>query len=487
MRKLARDDAKPALAGSGKMLAHADSRVSETAFAPSPLEREESRFDGSPAILADLMIAALLAPGGGLISLDPDGESAVLANRRGNATVAELAVPADVAAAAIGRLARMAGLDPLAESGSITETRAARLAVRVGSDDAEILVTIGATALGMSAELRLLLFHGKPVEQLPLAQLKRCQSCAAYQPPLRQRCDIDGGVLREVWDDPRPGGTIGVYRLLSLLGEGAVGQVFAAEHALIQRPVAIKILRARLATDRAVDSRFLFEARATCRLHHPNVVEVTDYGVLVSGCPFIVMERLDGASLELRLSGARSLRPGLALRIAHATALGLSAAHDAGVIHNDLKPSNVILLAGSTDEAPRLKIVDFGAASLAGGKDDGLLVGTAAYMAPERIGGEPSGVRSDVYSLGVMLYRMLSGLLPFDAKDVNAMLVAHVKEAPEPLVSPHGALPSRVVRVVMRALEKKPSERYQTMRQVLGDIEGALGSLDAPDWRRWLP
>ncbi|MGO8997031.1 MAG: serine/threonine-protein kinase [Polyangiaceae bacterium] len=462
--------------------------AAETVFAQSTDDvRSASPLDAPPAILADLMVCALLRPGGCLVSLDPEGESAALAIRRGNATIAEFGVSGDVAAAAIGRLALMTGLDPLAERGSLVGPRAARLAVRVGGDDAEILVTLGATGLGVSAELRLLSLHGRAIEHRPLSQLRRCTSCGAFQPPTRERCEVDGGALRELFDDPKPGGTIGVYRLLSKLGEGATGEVFAAEHALIERRVAIKVLRASMVSEPASESRFLFEARAATRIHHPNVVEVTDYGVLPSGSPFIVMERLVGDSLERRLEPARALEPTAALRIARATALGLCAAHDGGVIHNDLKPSNVILLHDSTDEAPKLKIVDFGAASIAGAKDDGVIVGTAAYMAPERIYGEPSDVRSDVYSLGIMLYRMLSGRLPFAGETANAMFRAHVKDAPRPLTSPFGVLPGRVGRLLARALEKKPSERYQTMEQVVVDIDHALRSLETAGWRRWLP
>jgi len=454
--------------------------------APPPDARAPTPFDTTPAILADLMIASLLGPSGDTVSLDPDDESAILTLRLGNATAARLAVSADVAAAAIGRLARMAGLDPLTERDSPTETRTARMAIRAGGDAAEVLVTIGATARGLVAEVRLLTLRGRAAEHRPRAQLRRCTVCGTFQPPLRQRCEIDDGALRDVWDEPKIGGTLGAYLLRSRLGEGAMGEVFAAEHALIGRQVAIKVMRARPAADPALESRFLFEARATSRLRHPNVVEVTDYGVLVSGSPFIVMERLQGESLEQRIAHGRALEPRAALRVARATALGLGAAHEGGVIHNDLKPSNVFLLSDSSDEAPRLKVIDFGAASLAGAQDE-VVLGTAAHMAPERISGEPSDVRSDAYSLGVMLYRLLSGGLPFDAEDAPAMFVAHATKTPKPLTSPHGVLPSRVVRVVMRALEKKPSERYQTMTHLIVDIDHALGSFDAPGWRRWLP
>ena len=111
------------------------------------------------------------------------------------------------------------------------------------------------------------------------------------------------------------------------------------------------------------------------------------------------------------------------------------------MIHNDLKPSNVILLGEASEEAPRLKVIDFGAASPAGAKDDGMVVGTAAFMAPERVFGDPSDARSDAYSLGIMLYRMLSGALPFDAPDASAMFLAHVRQTPRPLVSPSGSCP----------------------------------------------
>jgi hypothetical protein len=440
-----------------------------------------------PAALTDLMIAALLKAGGGLIALDPEGAAAVVALRRDNATVSQVTLSSDVAAAAIGRLARMTGLDPLAERDALTGPRTARLSVRVGADAAEILVTLGATTLGMSAELRLLSTNGRAPTHRLTAQLKRCASCGAFQPTLRQRCERDGGALREVWDDPTPGGTIGPYVLRSILGHGAMGQVFGAEHALIERQVAIKVLRPRMATDPAFESQFLFEARATSRLRHPNVVEVTDYGVLESGSPFIVMERLFGESLDRRVSRGRALDALVALRITRAVALGLRAAHDGGVIHNDLKPSNVIVLQDSSDEAPLIKIVDFGAASLVGATDDGVLLGTAAFMAPERINGEPSDGRSDIYSLGVMLYRMLSGRLPFDAADSTLMFVAHLTAMPKPLESPFGVLSSRAVRVVTRALSKKPSERYQTMDQMIVDLDNAIASSSAIGWRRWLP
>jgi serine/threonine protein kinase len=432
------------------------------------------------------MIAGVVGPGGGRASLDADGELASFSLRRGNATLASLAVPGDVAAATIARLAVACGLDPLVERDSLTAPHTARLHVRVGIGTGEILVTLGTTARGMSLELHLLSFAGQAVEQRRLAQLKRCITCGAYQPTVRQRCENEGGALREVWDDPRPGGTVGIYRIHALLGQGGCGHVFAGEHALLERPVAIKVLLARLASDIAFESRFLLEARAASRLRHPNLVEVADYGVLQSGSPFLVMERLTGESLERRI-GRGPLTTDLALRITRAIALGLSAAHEGGVIHNDLKPSNVILLEGTPPEDPGVKVIDFGAASLAGAKGDGVLVGTASYIAPERIDGGPSDARSDVYSLGILLYRMIRGTLPFEGSEATALFRAHLSRVPEPVTSPDGALPRRVVRLVMRALEKKPIERYQSMKEMIVDIDLALASLRGSAWQRWLP
>jgi serine/threonine-protein kinase len=432
------------------------------------------------------MIASVVAHGGGVVSLDPEGLSAVVSLRRGNATVAEVVTSGDVAAAAVGRLARMAGLDALVELSSLVVPRAARFPVRLGKERADVLVTIGATPAGMHAEVRLMSIRGRPVESRSPAQLKRCVACGTFQPPMRVRCDLDGAALQEVWDEPSPGGTIGAYLVGAPLGEGAMGEVFAAEHALLERRVAIKILHADRATDPLFESRFLLEARAASRLHHPNVVEVTDYGVLASGSPYLVMERLEGESLERRLAREPALDPRLALRIARAVAEGLGAAHARGVIHNDLKPSNVFMVQGSTDDAPRVKVIDFGAASLAGRLDDGMIVGTAGFMAPERITGDGCDARSDVYSLGVVLFRMIAGSLPFEGKDSRTLFAAQ-KGAPRELRSPKGALSSRTVRLVMRALEKRPGERHQTMEQLIVEIDHALRALEAPAWRRWLP
>jgi serine/threonine-protein kinase len=170
-------------------------------------------------------------------------------------------------------------------------------------------------------------------------------------------------------------------------------------------------------------------------------------------------------------------------------ALGVEALHARGVVHRDLKPSNVILLEGSTDEAPRLKLVDFGAACLANAATDegDAIIGTPAYMSPEHARGEPTDGRTDLYALGVVLFEMLTGTVPFDGDDAQEILLKHLSHpAPVPR-APTGPLPTAVTRVVARALRKSADERYQNADEMLADIERAIAALTRRDWRRWLP
>ena len=450
-----------------------------------------------PATLADLMLTCPLRYRADFAALEPRGDTSVLRIKRGNATIVERLVPADVGHAAIVRLGLVAGLDPLLEASTIEgRSNVAKVTFRAGDDVAEILVSVRASAGGLDAELRAVSVNGRALEPPSGGQLKRCERCHRYQAPQRQTCENDGGPLVDVEDDPSPGGgVVGTYLLRERLGSGGAGTVFAAEHALIGRPAAIKVLRKSASGTPLLARRFLSEARAACRVRHPNLVEVIDYGLLRDGRPFIVMERLAGESLSARLSRAKShaLPPEVALRIAREIVLGLGAAHDGGIVHNDVKPSNVMLLEGSRDEAPRLKLIDFGAASPLSdaGTDDsadaGWIVGTPGYMAPERVRGEAADGRADLYALGVVLYEMLSGAIPWKNVTSSHFLGAYGKLTPPPLTSPFGILPRQVIRLVARALAVKPDERHQTARELLADLEQAALVLDRDGFRRWLP
>jgi serine/threonine-protein kinase len=277
--------------------------------------------------------------------------------------------------------------------------------------------------------------------------------------------------------------------VLGHLGAGGMGVVLSGEHVFLARPVAIKLMRDSIAQSSVMVRRFLAEARAASRIVHPNVVEVTDYGVLADGRPYLVMEWVGGQPLDRMLADRGALPPGPAMRVARAVAEGLVAAHARGVVHNDLKPANIVLLEGSSDQHPALKIVDFGAASFPSGAASVELdehIGTPAYMSPEQVRGEPTDGRSDVYALGAVLYEMLTGAPPF-AGNIRSVLRAHLTSEPAPPSSPFGAMPSPVTRVVVRALAKRLEQRPQSAVEFMLDLDRALSVLERPSWRKWLP
>jgi serine/threonine-protein kinase len=233
--------------------------------------------------------------------------------------------------------------------------------------------------------------------------------------------------------------------------------------------------------------RFLAEARAATAIRHPSIVDISDYGLLADGRPYIVMERLDGESLQDRLDRTRFLAPTSALLLAREIAWALGAAHDGGVVHLDLKPSNVILLEGFDEAEPKIKLIDFGVAARAGTTTDGDVSGTPEYMSPEQVRGEPADQRNDLYALGVVLYEMLSGQVPFESMNVWNVLRQHLVDEPPPVTSPVSQLPEAVVRVVKRALRKNPDERHQSASELVGEIDAALSALERKEWLKWLP
>jgi tRNA A-37 threonylcarbamoyl transferase component Bud32 len=437
----------------------------------------------SPDVLADLMVASALAGSADVIRLHSREEACVVELMTARRVLGRLTVPNDVGFAAAVRLAVAAGLSPPVPHGGHDGGGVARLEARVGEQTGEIVVSMGTGTGGLDLELHPLAAHGRGPSRR--VYLKRCPRCGAYQPPQRTECE-DGTTLIDVEDDPSVGGTIGTYRVTAVIGQGSMGTVFAAEHVLITKLVAIKVLHPSLASDVAVVRRFLREARAASRLAHPNVLEVTDFGVLSDGRPFMVMERLSGESLDQRLDRGGALPARTALLVAREIAVALEAAHAAGVVHNDLKPSNIVLFSSSTDEAPRLKLVDFGAASVAGDGDaDDLTIGTPHYMAPERVVGKAADQRSDVYALGIMIFEMLHGQVPFTGGTNGAVMLAQVRQPVPRVTSPLGPLPSRVVDLLDRALAKNPGDRHPSMREMIADIDAAVSVVRRRGWR-WL-
>jgi serine/threonine protein kinase/HD-like signal output (HDOD) protein len=270
--------------------------------------------------------------------------------------------------------------------------------------------------------------------------------------------------------DALVGQTLGSFRVLSLLGEGGMGRVYLAEHTLIGRRAAIKVLAAEIANNEDLVSRFFTEARAVNDIRHPNIVEVTDFGTF-GNQPFIVMELLDGETLEARLDRVRVLDVTSAARMVAQISAAVGAGHEHGMVHRDLKPAN-IFLRNHPDYPDFVKVLDFGIAKLVAHDRNvhhhtemGALIGTPAYMSPEQcLGDTHLDHRSDIYSLGVVLYQMVTGRLPFIAETAGRLIMSHVQETPLPPQSINPQLSSAVGAVILRAMAKKPDQRFSSMR-----------------------
>jgi hypothetical protein len=263
------------------------------------------------------------------------------------------------------------------------------------------------------------------------------------------------------------------YRIDEKIGAGTFGTVYRGEHILLHHPVAIKVFRPVVGSAQLESlDRFRVEGISACRINHPNAVTVFDFDVSLGSLAYLVMELLQGRSLADELNDVERLEPRRAARIAAAVCDVLAEAHALGIVHRDIKPSNVFLHrppggGGGGDE--QVKVIDFGIAKLTGDSDvasasatvTGNLVGSPAYMAPERVSNDPYDGRADVYSVGVMLFEMLSGRLPFDPKDGTHWAVAmmHVSRPAPHLSEVDGSVPREIADIVHRAMMKDPRQR----------------------------
>ncbi|HAT11888.1 MAG TPA: hypothetical protein DCS97_15155 [Planctomycetes bacterium] len=287
------------------------------------------------------------------------------------------------------------------------------------------------------------------------------------------------GITVALGDDPlAPGSRIGPYLLGGRLGEGGMGVVLKAEHAVLMRAVALKVMRPEIAADRACLDRFLREARAAAAVNHQNLVAIHDAGE-VDGRTFLAFEFVPGGDLDAVLARDGALAPARALELIAGCADGLQALHEAGLVHRDIKPHNIFL-----DRHGRPKLGDFGLARDAGGADrltmTGVGMGTPAYMAPEQANGDPGiDVRADIHALGGTLYTLLTRRIPFTGATPWAVVNAVVNDpVPDPrAVRPD--LPAEVAAIVARAMAKRREERFQTpseLRVALADALAALGT-----------
>ena len=270
--------------------------------------------------------------------------------------------------------------------------------------------------------------------------------------------------------DPFVGRTLDEkYIVEERLGAGGMGAVYRARHLSMDRPVAIKFLHQRLLEDEAARIRFHAEARAAVKLRHAIAVSVTDFGQTAEGVVYIVMELLEGRTLRETLSREAPLETARAISLMLQTSAAVAAAHEAGIIHRDLKPSN-ILVTQSADQPAVVKVLDFGIATFTPDDDDdedvntlnhtNSVFGTPRYMSPEQYNGQELTPAADVYSLGVILYEMLTGMVPFSGSTPAEIAQKHAQDQPHAPREIVAAIPQDVERVVLKALEKQPADRF---------------------------
>lgn len=275
----------------------------------------------------------------------------------------------------------------------------------------------------------------------------------------------------------------GRYEILQKLGEGGMGVVYKAMQTSVERIVALKILHPHMTGNEEALKRFQREAKTTSKLRQANAIHIYDFGVEGS-LSFLVMEYIEGESLDdvIRKSGALEL-PRVA-NIVRQVCYALAEAHDLGIVHRDLKPSN-IYLSRKRDGSEEVKVLDFGIAKVLGEQQGmtrltqtGMIIGTPQYMSPEQVEGLPLDHRSDVYSLGIIMYELLTGETPFQADTPFKLLMKHVKEKPVPprKFRPNIAIPEAVEKIVLKALEKDPAKRFQSISELQQSLEAAAGA-----------
>ncbi|MCX7419490.1 MAG: protein kinase [Planctomycetia bacterium] len=278
--------------------------------------------------------------------------------------------------------------------------------------------------------------------------------------------------------DVAPLGWLGPYQIEAELGAGGTGQVFAARDSRLERRVAIKVLRPQWAGHAEARTRFEREARAVAALEDERIVKVFEVGLTPDGLPFLVMEFIDGESLETRLRRERAISPREAAAIARQVACGLSEAHRHGIVHRDVKPSNVLLIAQSNtsnNDLPPLKLADFGLARVTNTTEqltqEGFIAGTPAYMSPEQIRRpQDADARSDIYSTAVLLYEMLTGERPFRGV-VRMVLSQALHEEPVPPRRLNDRVPRDLETICLKGMSKEPSRRYETADEFADDLQ----------------
>ncbi|MBN1652644.1 MAG: protein kinase [Deltaproteobacteria bacterium] len=277
-------------------------------------------------------------------------------------------------------------------------------------------------------------------------------------------------------NDPLIGKVVdGRYQIESVLGEGGMGIVYRSVHTTLGKHLAIKVLRAEVSKNEEILARFKQEAQSASAIGNQHIIDISDFGVLPDGSTYFVMEFLSGVNLTEALQGGR-FPTARTIKIAKQLCNALGAAHEIGVVHRDMKPDNVQLISRG-EEKDFVKVLDFGIAKVGGSNSKltqaGQVFGTPHYMSPEQCAGTTVDQRTDIYALGVILYEMATGQVPFDADNLMGILTKHLYENPVPPreFEPPIDVPPALEAVIMKALAKKPENRYQSMAEMAADLD----------------
>jgi serine/threonine protein kinase len=311
--------------------------------------------------------------------------------------------------------------------------------------------------------------------------MNKCPHCGSEVSASDNQCAKCGEVLRTQGDGLIGKSLAGKYQIEELLGAGGMCEVYRAINSAMGKQVAVKVLKPALAADRTIAQRFEQEARAASLIHHPHAINVMDYGIAEGNTPFIVMEFVQGITVGELLRKEGALPVERAANILRQICGALDVAHSVGVVHRDIKPDN-IMIAEYDEGSDWVEVLDFGVAKV---QEDvnrrgnltgaNIIVGTPRYMSPEQCEEKPVDARSDIYSLAVVLYEMLSGEAPFKGDSSTRLLVAHAHEPPEPLRNTRPNLSPELEAVVMRALEKDPARRPQSAGEFASEFAEAAG------------
>ena len=330
-----------------------------------------------------------------------------------------------------------------------------------------------------------------------MTALKICPTCSAEYPANERFCPRDGTALRA--QGAAGGDLVGSivaerYHVIRKLGEGGMGTVYLAEHVKMGRKSAVKVMNPGMGQDADAISRFNREASNASRINHPHVAGIYDFGETPDGLIYLAMEYVEGESLTSMVRAQGALPAMRAAEITRQAAEGLSVAHEMGIVHRDLKPDN-IMLAKNRDGSDCVKVVDFGIAKAASNEAQkvtrtGLVVGTPEYMSPEQLAGDPLDGRSDVYSLALVAFHMLTGTLPFPSETAQEAMIMRLTDRPRTLaeMKPDVTWTPKVQQVMDRALERDAKARYQTasefgralhaaVREMPSSAEGSASTL----------